>query len=608
MHVTIRDLEMLAARQCRLRSRLEDQEADMPSVTKSIDQAAAHITRGGYSWSDALGQAAGPITFAFRSSGSGNENEPGFSPFTAYQMAAAEMSLDLWSDLANISFTRVGGAGYSNKATMLFGNYNLTGDGAAAHAYYPYDAAAGSNSGDVWVNLSSEGNANLSFGSYGLMTMIHEIGHALGLRHPGDYNAGPGVTITYDGNAQYIEDSRQYSVMSYFAASETGADHADGSTTIYASTPLLHDIAAIQRLYGANMTTRTGDTTYGFNSNADRDAFHIDSAAEKVVFAVWDAGGKDTFDFSGYSEDQWIRLGDGEFSDVGGLTGNVAIAKGAVIENGKGGSGDDHLSGNGAANRLYGNVGDDYLNGGSNSDTLEGGEGNDTLIGGTGSDTMLGGLGDDEYYVDEIGDVVSDSVGIFLGGPAGSGPVTNVNAGIDTVHTTLASYTLGQFMENLTAMRWEGFAGTGNELGNVITGHDGADTLRGLAGKDTLIGGRGRDVLYGGSEADVFLFKSLTESGITASTRDLIADFTRGADRIDLTAIDARSGVAGDDAFRFVDNRPFSGLSGELHYGNRTVAGASSTIVEGDVDGDRLADFQVELSGRYTLVAADFIL
>ena len=91
---------------------------------------------------------------------------------------------------------------------------------------------------------------------------------------------------------------------------ETGADHVDGSKIIYGATPLLHDIAAIQRLYGANMTTRTGDTTYGFNSNADRESFHIDSAGEKVVFAVWDAGGKDTFDFSGYSEDQWIRLGE----------------------------------------------------------------------------------------------------------------------------------------------------------------------------------------------------------------------------------------------------------------------------------------------------------
>jgi len=186
--------------------------------------------------------------------------------------------------------------------------------------------------------------------------------------------------------------------------------------------------------------------------------------------------------------------------------------------------------------------------------------------------------------------------------------VTNVNAGVDTVHTSLGSYTLGRFVENLTATRWETFTGTGNELGNVITGNDGADTLKGLAGADILIGGRGRDVLYGGSEADVFLFKSLTDTGTTSSTRDIIADFRLDHDRIDLSAIDARSNVGGNDIFRFVDNRAFSGLSGELHYVSRTVAGVSSTIVEGDVNGDRLADFQIELSGRYTLVAADFVL
>jgi len=591
----------------------------MPSVTKSIDQAATHITRDERSWSSELGDPASRITFAFRATGAGSENEATFSRFSADQIAAAQEALGLWSDVANVTFVRnFGAAGfpsYSDNGTILFANYIGVDDGAGAYAHYPSPGATASNAdaGDVWVNQYYPSNADVSLGTYGFATLVHEIGHALGLQHPGNYHAGPDVDITYAANAEYIEDSRQYSVMSYFQAAETGADHVDGSRTIYGATPLLHDIAAVQRLYGANMTTRTGDTTYGFNSNADRESFHIDNAGEKVVFAVWDAGGKDTLDFSGYSEDQWIRLGDGQFSDVGGLTKNVAIAQGANIEDAKGGSGNDHLIGNDIANHLYGNCGDDYLNGGRDADILEGGEGNDTLIGGSGSDVMLGGLGDDDYYVDEVGDAVSDFVGISTGpngtgSLAGSGPVTNVNAGIDTVRTSLGSYTLGKFMENLTATRWENFTGTGNELGNVITGNDGADTLKGLAGADILIGGKGRDVLYGGSEADVFLFKSLTDTGTTSSTRDVIADFRLDHDRIDLSAIDARSNVGGNDIFRFVDNRAFSGLSGELHYVSRTVAGVSSTIVEGDVNGDRLADFQIELSGRYTLVAADFVL
>jgi serralysin len=591
----------------------------MPSVTKSIDQAAVHVTRDGHSWSSELGAPAARITFAFRATAAGSDNEATFSRFSADQIAATQQALGLWSDVANVTFVRnfgaVGFPAYSDNGTILFANYNGGDDGRGAYAHYPFPGATASdaNAGDVWVNQYYAANSNVSLGTYGFASLLHEIGHALGLQHPGDYNAGPDVDITYAANAEYIEDSRQYSVMSYFQAAETGADHMDGSRTIYGATPLLHDIAAIQRLYGANMTTRTGDTTYGFNSNADRESFHIDNAGEKAVFAVWDAGGKDTFDFSGYSEDQWIRLGDGQFSDVGGFTKNVAIAQGADIENAKGGSGNDHVIGNDVANHLYGNHGDDYLNGGRDADILEGGDGNDTLIGGSGSDVMLGGLGDDDYYVDEVGDVVSDFVGISMGpsgtGPlAGSGPVTNVNAGVDTVRTSLGSYTLGKFMENLTATRWENFTGTGNELGNVITGNDGADTLKGLAGADILIGSRGRDVLYGGSEADVFLFKSLTDTGTTSSTRDVIADFRRDLDHIDLSAIDARSNVGANDVFRFIDNRAFSGLSGELHYVSTTVAGVASTIVEGDVNGDRRADFQIGLSGRYVLAAGDFVL
>jgi len=87
----------------------------------------------------------------------------------------------------------------------------------------------------------------------------------------------------------------------------------------------MDDIAAAQRLYGANMTTRTGDTTYGFNSNAGQPWFQPDGNGY-MIFAVWDAGGNDTFDFSGYSQNQVIDLRQAAFSNVGGLVGNVSIA------------------------------------------------------------------------------------------------------------------------------------------------------------------------------------------------------------------------------------------------------------------------------------------
>ena len=147
------------------------------------------------------------------------------------------------------------------------------------------------------------------------------------------------------------KNSLQYTIMSYFDASNTGADHVDGGETIYASTPLLDDIAALQRLYGANMTTRTGDDTYGFNCDAG-DAYAITSSREQVVFCIWDAGGNDTLDLSGYATDQVIDLNAESFSSAGNLTLNISIAAGVTIENAIGGSGEDDITGNSADNLL----------------------------------------------------------------------------------------------------------------------------------------------------------------------------------------------------------------------------------------------------------------
>src|SRR4051794_20089326 len=202
-------------------------------------------------------------------------------------------------------------------------------------------------------------------GDYNWLALIHEVGHALGLEHPGSYNAAPGVSITYNNNAEYVEDTRQYTVMSYFGADFTGATHF-----VFNETPGLDDIAAIQRLYGANNSTRLGDNTYGFNSNVGG-VFSITSSIQQVVFAIWDAGGKDTLDFSGYSQTQTIDLRADHFSSVGGATYNVAIGLGVTIENGVGGSGSDTIFGNSANN---------VLRGGSGNDTLDGGAGIDTAV------------------------------------------------------------------------------------------------------------------------------------------------------------------------------------------------------------------------------------
>jgi len=159
--------------------------------------------------------------------------------------------------------------------------------------------------------------------------------------------------------------------MSYFASSSTGAVR-----TSFAATPMAHDIAALQSLYGADMTTRTGDTVYGFNSNAGRAAYDFTQNTAPVI-AIWDAGGRDTLDFSGWSTPSRIDLEPGAQSDGGGQTTNVQIAYGAVIENAVGGGGDDVISGNSANNVLAGGGGNDSLNGLFGTDRAEGGAGAD---------------------------------------------------------------------------------------------------------------------------------------------------------------------------------------------------------------------------------------
>ena len=264
-------------------------------------------------------------------------------------------------------------------------------------------------------------------------------------------------------------------------------------------------------------------------------------------------------------------------SDVENLT-----LTGVAAINGSGNALGNVILGNAAANTLDGMDGNDTLRGLAGNDTLFGGAGNDSLIGGAGADIMTGGLGNDTYEVMQAGDTVIEVAG----------------GGIDTVWTSI-SYSLAAEVENLFNGSVNAFTGTGNNLANRITGN---------AGNDTLIGGLGNDTLIGGAGADTFAYLTLADSGITAASRDVITDFVNGTDRIDLSGIDANSTVIGNNAFTFIGTSGFSvgsaASAGQLRYG---FAGAN-TIVEGDVDGDGLADFQIQLTGIHTMTAADLVL
>jgi serralysin len=150
-------------------------------------------------------------------------------------------------------------------------------------------------------------------------------------------------------------------------------------------------------------------------------------------------------------------------------------------------------------------------------------------------------------------------------------------------------------VENLTLTTGAGnINATGNNLNNVIIGNDGNNILTGGGGIDTLTGGAG---------ADIFVFAD-GDTGSTAGHRDTITDFLPGTDQIDLTGIDADTTVAGHDAFRFLGTAAFDGTPGALH----TIYDAvhNVTVLEGDTNGDKVADFGIELVGNLTLSQSDF--
>jgi len=674
-----------------------------------------------------------------------------FKPFTQAQMAATREAMLYWDDVVSTRFVET----HINDADIAFGNYtNRPGTQAYARLLAntitsdPYiNEQIRDIGGDVWVNFNTASNFHLDEGGYGMNTLVHEIGHGFGMLHPGDYNASPGVSLSYSANAEYYQDTRSYSILSYWNPRDIGARDFDWSlmSIAYGATPMVHDILAMQMKYGADMNTRTGDTTYGFNSNAGRDAFDF-VLTPAPMMTIWDAGGIDTLDASGYKTNQVINLTPGSLSSIGGITAdefpsfeqvnanraaagmapiaqatydanrtaffanpglrgllqdNVGIAYGAIIENAVGGSGNDSIIGNHVDNHLRGNAGNDLiaaglgndildggigndemlggegddlyivgeagdivteladegidtvrasldytlgsnvenlelagaakngtgnrldnsvtgngagniLRGGAGKDTLSGMAGDDTLDGGTGADLMIGGTGNDFYIVDDAGDVVKELA----------------SEGTDTVSSSI-SYALTHGVENLI-LTGQAKNGTGNELNNILVGNASANELDGGAGNDRLIGGDGVDRMTGGAGNDVFVaeINATKSAGRTGPISvDLVLDFARGQDKIDLSGIDANANRSGHQAFNWMGYNIGTQGAGELSmqtFGNMNAAEFALGMDLDGIDGDSLftgpvtvlfgnvdggaKDFAMVFVGTNTLSASDFIL
>jgi serralysin len=551
------------------------------SVTPSGSTAVNGLLYG-TKWDETPLGTGVALTYSFQNEESvwptyGPADEPAYAatPLSAGQIAAIEEALLAWAAVADISFEEVidsaTEAGDLRFATTAYPD-------TFAHAYLPSDFAYG---GDAWFLGDDETLLDATPGGYGYLTFLHEIGHTLGLKHPHDDDNGfPAVAPS--------KDSKSFSVMSYRDFPGQDIEVKPGSTyywytDFYPTTPMLHDVAAIQYLYGAN-TSDTSDSVYQWDTD------------EQIYETIWDAGGEDTISWANQSSAALVNLNDGEWSKLGppihvmtdedevagihfnGFT--AAIAFGAMIENAIGGEGDDTLIGNEGEN------------------LLEGGNGNDSLVGGSGNDTLDGGAGDDVFFVDSLDDLV-------IGG-----------AGDDTVHALLDGYVQPGDVEFLflpepPPEEPADQLVNGDNASNAIQSGDGADTLLGNEGDDTLSGGAGGDSILGGVGNDTLqgnqgadtLRGALGNDELRGGQDDDVVYSGQGNDQAlgALGADELRGGLGNDTLQGGQGNDTLSGGEGDdflqPRLGNDVVTGGAGADIfwfnaAGAADADAIVDFE----------------
>jgi Ca2+-binding RTX toxin-like protein len=412
--------------------------------------------------------------------------------WSTVEQTAYRAALQAWSNVANIQFVETSDP---NAATFIahsvadayfapddgvLGEHQVPG-GAKANGYFNFQGH-----GWDWDNP----NGGLQIGGYGYLTIVHEIGHGLGLAHPHDNGGGssiwPGVSGPFNDYGDNALNQSVYTVMSYNRGwAQVQDPEILGITTYgYNAGPSAFDIAAVQFLYGANTSYHTGNDVYVLPDV---------NAAGTFWTCIWDAGGFDEIAYNG-TRNVHIDLtaatldnsptGGGVLSYADGVFGGFTIANGVVIEVARAGSGNDTLTGNAADNNLYGGLGNDLLFGLDGNDGVVAALGNDTARGGNGRDAVHGGQGDDLVY-----------------GDAGDDVLVHGNIGTDTV-----------------------FGGTGND---TVLGGQGSDILFGEGGNDLMLGDLGADILIGGAGNDTFWFHP---GRSPASVPDIVDDFDLNGD------------------------------------------------------------------------------
>ena len=578
----------------------------------------------------------------------GYDDVNGFQAFNASQQTAAIRILANYDAVCNVNFTL---AAPGTIASLRFAEATSVDDGmngldvkeTATGTPPDPNEFPGYSWGDMWfspTNYDQTPNNGTYTYTAGLM---HEIGHALGLKH-----GHTTQDVDHDDHEHDLptlpadHDSQEYSIMTYRGYPGAPPNEA---TSEYPQTIMQNDIAALQYMYGANYGHNSGATTYTWSSTTGE--LFINGVSQNlatgdhILMTIWDGGGNDTYDFSNYTTDlevnlnpgAWTTVSEAQLANLGPMAsphlarGNIANAllyqgnTASLIENAIGGVGDDTMFGNAVANTLTGNGGADTLKGGGGNDTLNGGSGEDSLWGEDGNDTLNGGSNNDTLK----GGGGADN----LNGGSGIDTVTyaDSSAGVTVVlpggGTTSASggTAQGDNLNSIENVTGSDHADTlfGDGFANVLEGNAGSDILKGGGGADTLRGGTGNDTAsYYGSSAGVTVIMNGSGSGGDAQG-DTLAGFENliGSDHGDTlfgdNSANELQGLAGNDTIKGGGGadtlRGGTGIDTASYVGSSVgvIVGVSGVGSGGDAEGDQLFDFENLIGSLHqdTLLGSD---